>query len=127
MASFKERWNIKSNWQVFVIIVVFALTGSSAAYLSKPFLQLFGIVKAEVSNWIYYPLYIVLIFPIYQVLLVTYGFIFGQFAFFWAFEKKMLKSMGSLFVNYNPHCPIFTMIGNKNNRFKELAIGMKLS
>jgi hypothetical protein len=94
MASFKERWNIKSNWQAFVIIVVFAITGSSAAYLSKPILSLFGIVKGSVSNWLYYPLYILLIFPVYQVLLVSFGFIFGQFTFFWAFEKKMLKSMG---------------------------------
>jgi len=94
MANFKERWNIKSNWQVFVILVVFAVTGSTSAYLSKPVLALFGIVKGSVSNWIYYPLYIILIFPIYQVLLVSFGFIFGQFTFFWAFEKKMLKSMG---------------------------------
>lgn len=94
MASFKERWNIKSNWHVFVILVVFAVTGSTAAYLSKPVLALFGIIKGEVSNWVYYPLYIILIFPIYQVLLVSFGFIFGQFTFFWAFEKKMLRSMG---------------------------------
>lgn len=93
MAGFKERWNIKSNWQVFVILVVFAITGSTAAYLSKPFLALFGITKETVSGWVYYPLYILLIFPIYQVLLVSYGFIFGQFTFFWAFEKKMLRSM----------------------------------
>ena len=94
MASFKERWNIKSNWQAFVIIVVFAVTGSTSALLSKPILELFGIVKDSISNWVYYPLYIILIFPIYQVLLVSFGFIFGQFTFFWAFEKKMLKSMG---------------------------------
>ncbi|WP_396194274.1 DUF6787 family protein [Flavobacterium sp.] len=94
MAHFKERWNIKSNGQVFVILVVFAVTGSTSAYLSRPVLELFGIVKGDVSNWIYYPLYIILIFPIYQVLLVSFGFIFGQFTFFWAFEKKMLKSMG---------------------------------
>lgn len=94
MANFKERWNIKSNWQVFVIIVVFAVTGSSAAYLSKPILSLFGITKETVSGWEYYPLYIILIFPIYQVLLVFFGFIFGQFTFFWAFEKKLLQSCG---------------------------------
>jgi hypothetical protein len=98
MANFKERWNIKSNWQVFVILVVFAITGSSAALLSKPVLALFGIVKGDVSNWVYYPLYIILIFPIYQVLLVSFGFVFGQFTFFWAFEKKMLKSMGLGFI-----------------------------
>ncbi len=88
MGNFKERWNIKSNWQVVVILVVFAVTGSTAAYLSKPILSLLGIPKS--NPWIYYPLYVILIFPVYQVLLVSYGFIFGQFRFFWAFEKKML-------------------------------------
>jgi hypothetical protein len=34
-----------------------------------------------------------LIFPFYQVLLVFFGFIFGEFAFFWNFEKKMLRAM----------------------------------
>lgn len=105
MSSFKERWNIKSNWQVFVIIVVFAVTGSTSAYLSKPVLELFGIVKGNVSHWIYYPLYLILIFPIYQILLVSFGFIFGQFTFFWAFEKKMLKSMGLVFLVPNKKSP----------------------
>ncbi len=91
MASFKERWNIKSNWQAFVIIVVFAVTGSTAAYLSKPILASLNITKD--NPWEYYPLYIILIFPVYQVLLVSFGFIFGQFNFFWAFEKKMLRGM----------------------------------
>lgn len=92
MTNFKQRWNIKSNWQIFVIIVVFAVTGSSAAYLSKPILAAFGITKDTASAWEYYPLYIVLIFPVYQVLLVSFGFLFGQFTFFWAFEKKLLRS-----------------------------------
>lgn len=104
MASFKERWNIKSNWQLCIIIVVFAITGSTSAYLSKPILAYFGIIKGSVSNWIYYPLYIILIFPVYQILLVSFGFLFGQFKFFWAFEKKMLKSLGFsfLFKKENP-------------------------
>ena len=105
MGNFKERWNIKSNWQLFVIIVVFAVTGSSAAYLSKPILSYFGISKS--NPWEYYPLYILLIFPVYQVLLVCFGFIFGQFRFFWAFEKKMLRGMklGFLLPKENPKNP----------------------
>lgn len=94
MADFKTRWGITSNVQLAIIIAVFAVTGSSAASLSKPILGLFGIAKGEVSNWVYYPLYILLIFPVYQVLLVSIGFLFGQFKFFWSFEKKMLRSMG---------------------------------
>lgn len=93
MSNFKQRWNITSNWQVFVILVVFAVTGSTSALISKPILEIVGITKDNVSGWIYYPLYIILIFPFYQILLVFYGFIFGQFKFFWAFEKKMLRSM----------------------------------
>jgi hypothetical protein len=91
--GFKSRWGITSNFQLAVIIVVFAITGSTSAYLSKPILAWFGLVKGEVSGWIYYPLYIVLIFPVYQVLLVCIGFLCGQFKFFWAFEKKILRSM----------------------------------
>lgn len=93
MNNFKKRWEINSNWQIFVIILVFAMTGSSAAILSKPILELFGISKESTSIILYYILYIILIFPIYQLLLVFYGFIFGQFKFFWAFEKKMLRGL----------------------------------
>ncbi|MEC4003855.1 DUF6787 family protein [Flavobacterium sp. SUN052] len=93
MANFKERWNIKSDWQIFVIILVFAITGLSSSYISKPFLALIGIYKETTSAWIYYPIYVVLIFPFYQILLVLYGFLLGQFKFFWAFEKKLLRSI----------------------------------
>ena len=93
MQKLKTRWGITSNFQLTIIFIVFAITGSSAAYLSKPILKWFGIVKEDVSLWIYYPLYIILIFPVYQVLLISFGFIFGQFKFFWTFEKKMLRAM----------------------------------
>lgn len=93
MENFKQRWEIKSNWQVVVILIVFAITGSCAAYLSRPVLSLVGVTKQSVTTTGYYLLYIVLIFPIYQLLLVGFGFLFGQFKFFWSFEKKMLRSM----------------------------------
>ena len=91
--GFKSRWGIKTNFQALVIIVVFAMTGSTSAYLSKPILGWLGLSREEISGWIYYPLYLVLIFPVYQILLLSFGFLFGQFKFFWAFEKKMLRGM----------------------------------
>lgn len=92
MPTFKQRWNIQSNAQLTVIIIVFALTGSASAWLSKPFCIWLGITKDELGFW-FTPVRLLLIFPIYQVLLVLIGFLFGQFAFFWKFEKKMLRSM----------------------------------
>lgn len=92
MPTFKQRWNIQSNAQLTVIIIVFALTGSASAWLSKPFCLWLGITKDELGFW-FTPVRLLLIFPIYQVLLVLIGFLFGQFKFFWKFEKKMLRSM----------------------------------
>ena len=89
----KLRWGITSNFQLVMILVVFAATGSTSAYIAKPILAWLGLSKDAISGWLYYPLYIILIFPAYQVLLLTFGFLFGQFKFFWAFEKKMLRSM----------------------------------
>ena len=94
MKKLKERWNITSNYQLVVILIVFAATGSTSAYLSKPILNYFGFTRDIISPFLYWPLYLILIFPVYQVLLLTFGFLSGQFTFFWAFEKKMLKSMG---------------------------------
>jgi hypothetical protein len=93
MKRLKEHWGLTSNWQLATIFVVFAITGSASAYLSRPFCVLLGIGKDELGYW-YTPIRLLLIFPIYQVLLVSIGFLFGQFKFFWAFEKKMLKGMG---------------------------------
>ncbi len=94
MQRLKERWGIQSNVQLVMIFVVFAVTGSSAAKLAEPVTNYLGITLENVNAWIYWPIRILLIFPIYQVLLVFFGFIFGQFRFFWNFEKKMLSRMG---------------------------------
>lgn len=93
MENLKNRWGIKSNIQLFIIFLVFAITGSSSAWLSEPFCEVLGIQKTNLGSW-FTPVRLLLIFPIYQVLLVFFGFIFGQFRFFWNFEKKLLRSMG---------------------------------
>ncbi len=93
MNKLKKRWGIETNFQLTIIFIVFAITGSASAWLSKPFCLWLGITHEDLGHW-FTPLRLILIFPIYQVLLVLIGFIFGQFKFFWAFEKKMLKRMG---------------------------------
>ena len=97
METFKERWGIKSNLQLAIIFIVFAITGSTSAWLSKPFCIWLGILKEDLEFW-FTPVRLLIIFPIYQVLLVLIGFLFGQYKFFWAFEKKMFKRMGMGFM-----------------------------
>ena len=97
MKKLKARWGITSNIQLAVIFIVFAITGSVSAWLSKPFCEWIGITQEGLGGW-FLPVRLLLIFPIYQVLLVLIGFTFGQYKFFWEFEKKMLRSMGMGFL-----------------------------
>jgi hypothetical protein len=94
MNKLKEKWGITSNFQIIIILVVFSITGSVAVWIAKPVLNLVGLDKEVVSPWLFWPIRIFIIFPIYQILIVIIGALFGQFKFFWAFEKKMLVRLG---------------------------------
>lgn len=99
MEKLKQRWGLTSNFQLFIVFVVFAITGSLSSYLSKPVTAFLGITKDNLSPWLYWSFRLLIIFPVYQVLLVLIGAIFGQFKFFWNFEKKMLKAMKLGFIS----------------------------
>ncbi|MEN8776517.1 MAG: DUF6787 family protein [Polaribacter sp.] len=94
MEKLKQRWNIESNWSLAAIFIVFSINGSFAAWVAKPLINFIGLNPDTVSGFIYWPLRILLIFPIYQLTLPIVGWLFGQFKFFWAFEKKFLSRLG---------------------------------
>lgn len=89
-----SKWDVENRWEMIAIFIVFAITGSASARLSGPLLDVIGIQADSMSGWFFWPLRLLIIFPIYQVLLVILGWIFGQFSFFWNFEKKMLARFG---------------------------------
>ena len=97
MQKLKERWGVDSNRQLTIIFVVFAITGSCAAKLAAPATSLLGLTADNTPWFIYWTIRIALVFPLYQVLLLFFGFVFGQIEFFWAFEKKMLARLGIRF------------------------------
>jgi len=92
--NLKTKWNIKSNFSLVIILIVFAITGSLSLVVSDPILRLIGLEKDTMSPWLFTPLRLLIVFPVYQVLILIIGAAFGQFNFFWNFVKKMLSSMG---------------------------------
>lgn len=94
----KARWGVEHNWQFALIFLVFALAGSSLAFLFKPFIMVPALnwMGIERGSWGYYALYIPVGFVFYQFVLLGYAALFGQWKFFWAFEKKMLRRFGLL-------------------------------
>jgi hypothetical protein len=91
----KTRWNLKSPYQVIIVLIVFACTGFSVLFIKKPILKILsGSEEVSAAGTI---LYYVLILPLYNVLLLAYGFVFGQFDFFWQFEKRFFRRIISTF------------------------------
>ena len=101
MEKLKQRWGIQNNWAIIAIFIVFAINGSFASWVVKPVTIFFGLSPETTNPWLFRPLRILLIFPIYQVTLPIFGWFFGQFKFFWAFEKKFLSRLGFGFLFKN--------------------------
>ncbi|MDP3312344.1 DUF6787 family protein [Lutibacter sp.] len=95
MEKLKKRWGLTSNFQILLILIVFSLNGSFAAWIAKPLTEFIGLNYENTNPWLFWPVRIILIFVIYQITLPLVGFCFGQFKFFWNFfTKKMFARIG---------------------------------
>ena len=91
----KKRWGANGPVQVVIILIVFALTGFTVLFIKKPIFSFFEI--SQEKGFIKTVLYLLIVLPLYQGLLLFYGFLFGQFRFFWEKEKKLVKKVKNLF------------------------------
>ncbi len=90
----QTKWKLDSLFQVVMVLVVFACTGFTILFIKNPILGFFGVEKGGFLNTV---LYLLLVLPLYQIFLLIYGFVFGQFRFFWEKEKQIFKRIGGLF------------------------------
>ena len=90
----KDKWNLKSNFQLVIILIVFAITGSGSLYISKPLMEFLSISSENMDIYLYWILRVIIVTVVYQFVLLLVAFVFGQFNWFWNFEKKILKKMG---------------------------------
>ena len=100
MKKLKERWGITSNFQIVIIFIVFGITGSVSAYISGPLTNI--IIGESDFHWLIKLLIrIIVLTPIYQVLLLLFGYIFFQYKFFYNFVKKFMSILGCGFLFRN--------------------------
>ena len=87
----QKIFKTNSVYQLIIVFLVFAISGSLSVYVSEPVLNLLN-YKEYVSNKIIQIfLRLLIIFPIYQIILLGVGAIFGEFKYFWDFEKRFWK------------------------------------
>ncbi len=88
-----KKFKADSIKHLLLIFTIFALSGSGSLLISDPIL-----VVLDLKNFVtFYPLYIfiriLIIIPIYQLMLIIIATIFGEFKYFWQFEKKFLQRL----------------------------------
>jgi hypothetical protein len=90
LKKFKQKWNIKNNVQLVLIFIAFSVTGSASLYVRKFVFSWIGITS-DTTLWIKIPMYILIVFPSYQILFLIICTLLGQFRFAWEFEKKVFS------------------------------------
>lgn len=88
MQRLSDRWGV-SPLRVVLILIVFACTGLTILFLKKPIVAYFA--GDGEQPLLFTILYYILILPVYNLFLLAYGTLFGQFRFFWEFEKRFLR------------------------------------
>ena len=89
--TLNKVFKTKSKYQLFIVFLVFGLSGSLSVLVSKPIIDLLKIDQYINSYIVELILRILIIFPIYQIILLFVGTIFGQFNYFWKFQKKFFQ------------------------------------
>lgn len=90
----ENRWIVKYKWEMIRIFLVFAFTGTSSVFVGRPIIKFLGISQDSLDPILYWFLYILIGLIFYQILLLFFGWLLGQFQFFWDFEKKMFNRFG---------------------------------
>ncbi|GJQ63547.1 MAG: hypothetical protein SCALA702_26000 [Melioribacteraceae bacterium] len=85
---------LSKSINVIVILLVFALTGTSTAYISGLLTSALGVEKWSLLFWV---VWLIFIFPLYQGLTLVFAFIFGKFDYFYTRQKKIANKVLSLF------------------------------
>ena len=92
MKKIFKIFKVNDFFRLFIIFTVFGITGTLSVVLGKYLFMFFLLDKIE-NNFLYWTIRILIIFPLYQVLLIIVGTIFGEFKYFWSIEKKILKRL----------------------------------
>ena len=85
-------FKVKSLKQLVIVFLVFSITGSLSVVLGEPIIDFFFEDGFE-NNLYFWITRIIIIFPLYQILLIIIGTIFGEFRYFWRIEKKILMRL----------------------------------
>ena len=91
--KFIKYFKAKSLNHLILIFIIFGISGSLTLILSEPIINFIKINEIVENTFILLILRIIIIFPLYQLVLILIATIFGEFNYFLSFEKSMFKKL----------------------------------
>jgi formyltetrahydrofolate-dependent phosphoribosylglycinamide formyltransferase len=89
--NLQQKWGINGA-QFWVIFVAFGFTGITTALITRYITEWIGLTSESFWLWKTLVRIFMLLFG-YQVILLSYGALLGQWAFFWKYEKLLLQKL----------------------------------
>ncbi len=87
LQKFKAKYQIKSNLDLTLILITFSLAGMNISLTRPKIFHFLGLDHAPLwAKILSFPL---IFFPVYQISVLFYAALLGQFSFFWERQKKM--------------------------------------
>jgi hypothetical protein len=77
------------------ILLAFSLAGASVLRIGRPVVD--AILPDDTPRWLWWTAKILVIVPIYEVLLMTFGTLLGQGRFFRDKQRRALRLLGQPF------------------------------
>tara|TARA_B100000575_G_C23034350_1_gene595414 strand:+ start:670 stop:963 length:294 start_codon:yes stop_codon:yes gene_type:complete len=80
-----------SKLHLLKIFIIFGLAGTFSVFLSEPLLRLLSIENFTSNKFFYWLIRLILIFPIYQFVLIGVALVSGEFRYFKKFFIKFIN------------------------------------
>ncbi len=94
LEKYKKKWNV-STLDLVLIFCVFGITGTTTAIISRYITGWIGLTP-DSPLWQRAGLRAAMLIFGYQFIILIVSIPFGQFKFFWNYEKKILQRLGIL-------------------------------
>ena len=86
-----KAFNARSYRHLMVIFIIFAISGGVAVFCSKFLLLLLNLDRESLSNYIYWPIRLLVLLIAYQFILLFVSAIFGEFNHFKKYSLKFIS------------------------------------
>jgi len=96
LKKLEKHWIVDKKWKIIKLFMIFGITGTTSLFVTTPIFNAIGLTKENFGdNTFYVILYYVIkffaILPFYKILLLIFGWIFGEFEFYITFVKKFFN------------------------------------